>query len=452
VDNDAIDHPLHVRPAPLDGCRAIAGIPMVAQDNVIGTLWIGRDRPIQENEVRLLTAVADIAASAIRRTTLFEQIQRDIQRLAALHEIDQAISGTMDMNVSLAVVVSHVVHQLNADAADVVIFSPASRVLHYGAKQGFHNPSMEQSRLRSAGNLAERVIRERRAIHLNDLKDLGDTLEACWLIQNEGFHTYHAVPLLAKGQVLGALEVFQRSPFEPDREWLGFFATVAEQASIAIDSAHLFSDLQRANSELYLAYDETIEGWSLALDLRDRETEGHTLRVTELTMKLAADMKLPEGDMMHIRRGALLHDIGKMGVPDSILLKPGKLTEEEWGVMRQHPEYAHQLLAPIRYLHPALDIPYCHHEKWDGSGYPRGLQGEQIPLAARAFALVDVWDALTSDRPYRKAWSGEKARQYIRESAGTHFDPAATEKFLALIQREDAIPWVQNRPKDAGRE
>jgi PAS domain S-box-containing protein len=449
VDNDAIDHPQRVRPAPLDGCRAVAGIPMIAQDNTIGALWIGRQQTIREEEVRLLTAVADIAANAIRRTTLFEQIQRDIQRLAALHEIDSAISGTMDINVALAVVVSHVIHQLNADAADVVIFNPSSRILQPGAGQGFHNPSMGQNRLRSTGNLAERVIRERNAIHIGDLTDLGDTLEARWLVQSEGFRGYHAVPLLAKGQVLGALEVFQRASFEPDREWLGFFATIAEQAAIAIENAHLFSDLQRANSELYLAYDETIEGWSHALDLRDRETEGHTLRVTELTMKLAVDMRLPESELMHIRRGALLHDIGKMGVPDSILLKPGKLTAEEWTVMRQHPEYAHQLLASIRYLHPALDIPYCHHEKWDGTGYPRGLKGEQIPLAARAFALVDVWDALTSDRPYRKAWSGERARQYIRESAGTHFDPAAADKFLALIQREDAIPWVQNRPPDA---
>lgn len=445
LENDYLEHPTLTRPAALGGCSAIAGAPMVAQDVMIGSLWIGSHRPIGEYDVRLLTAVADIAANAIRRTSMFEQIQRDITRLAALHEIDSAISGTMDLHVSLAVVVSHVIHQLSVDAADVVLFNPVSRILQFGAGQGFRNQAMEQSRLRSTGNLAERAIRERRAIHINNLHELADTPETRWLIQNEGFLTYHAMPLLSKGQVLGVLEIFLRSALEPDREWMGFFDTVAEQAAIAIDSAQLFSDLQRANSELFLAYDETIEGWSRALDLRDHETEGHTLRVTEITMKLAAEMRLPDGEMMHIRRGALLHDIGKMGVPDSILLKPGKLTDQEWVEMRKHPVYANQLLSPIRYLHPAIDIPYCHHEKWDGSGYPRGLKGEKIPLSARVFSLVDVWDALTSDRPYRKAWSGAKAREYILESSGTHFDPEVTKRFLELIQREDTLPWIHNR-------
>jgi PAS domain S-box-containing protein len=446
VDHDALDHPSLHRPAALGGCREIAGVLLVAQDNMIGSLWIGGEKPITDYDLRLLTAVADIAANAIRRTTFFEQIQRDITRLAALHEIDSAISGTMDLHVSLAVVVSHVVHQLNADAIDVVLFNPVSRILLYGAGQGFHNQAMEQNRLRTAGNLAERVVRERRAIHMDDLREQGDTPETRWLIHNEGFRAYHAVPLLAKGQVLGVLEIFLRTPFEPDHEWLRFFETVAEQAAIAIESAHLFSDLQRANSELFLAYDETIEGWSRALDLRDRETEGHTLRVTELTMKLAAELRLPESEIMHIRRGSLLHDIGKMGVPDSILLKPGKLTESEWVEMKQHPTYAYQLLSPIRYLQPAVDIPYCHHEKWDGGGYPRGLAGEKIPVSARLFALVDVWDALTSDRPYRSAWSEEKTRAHILESAGTHFDPEITQRFLALIQRDDIRPLLRSRP------
>jgi PAS domain S-box-containing protein len=451
VDHHAQTEPLLSRPPALGGCREIAGAPLIAQDILIGSLWIGGERPIGDYDMRLLTAVADIAANAIRRTTYFEQIQRDITRLGALHEIDSAISGTMDLHVSLAVVISHIVHQLNADAIDIVLFNPVSRIVQFGAGQGFRNQAMEQNRLRMSGNLAERVIRERRALHLDNLLGLGDTAEARWMVHSEAFQSYHAVPLLAKGQVLGVLEVFLRSPFEPDREWLGFFETVAEQAAIAIESAHLFSDLQRANSELFLAYDETIEGWSRALDLRDRETEGHTLRVTELTMKLAGETHFPEGEMMHIRRGAMLHDIGKMGVPDSILLKPGKLTEPEWVEMRQHPVYAYQLLSPIRYLQPAMDIPYCHHEKWDGSGYPRGLKGEKIPLAARLFALVDVWDALTSDRPYRKAWSEEKARQYIQESSGTHFDPEFTDRFLDLILRPEMQPWAHRVPEPAAQ-
>jgi putative nucleotidyltransferase with HDIG domain len=185
-----------------------------------------------------------------------------------------------------------------------------------------------------------------------------------------------------------------------------------------------------------MAYDATIEGWSHALDLRDKETEGHTQRVTEMTLKLGRSFGLSEADMVQVRWGALLHDIGKMGVPDGILNKPGPLTDEEWLVMKKHPSFAYEMLSPIRYLRQALDIPYSHHEKWDGSGYPRGLKGEQIPLTARLFAMVDVWDALTSNRPYRKAWSEEKTRRHIQAGAGTHFDPKAVEAFVNMSKKE----------------
>jgi putative nucleotidyltransferase with HDIG domain len=198
---------------------------------------------------------------------------------------------------------------------------------------------------------------------------------------------------------------------------------LAEQASIAIDNTQMFENLQRSNIELTLAYNATIEGWSHALDLRDKETEGHTLRVTEITEKLAHAFQFPENQIKYIRWGALLHDIGKLGVPDGILLKPGPLTEEEWVIMRKHPTYAYDMLSPIRYLSQSIDIPYCHHEKWDGTGYPRGLRGEQIPLSARIFAVVDIWDALRSDRPYRKAWPEKKVIEYLRSLSGTHLDP-----------------------------
>jgi putative nucleotidyltransferase with HDIG domain len=190
--------------------------------------------------------------------------------------------------------------------------------------------------------------------------------------------------------------------------------------------------LQRSNQELALAYDATIEGWSHALDLRDQETEGHTQRVTEFTGRLARLMGASEMDLVQIRRGALLHDIGKMAIPDAILLKPGKLTDAEWAIMRRHPQIAYEVLSPIAYLRPALDIPYAHHEKWDGSGYPRGLKGEQIPLAARIFAVVDVWDGITSARPYHPAQPEAAALEYIRRSAGTHFDPRVVEVFLNM--------------------
>ena len=235
----------------------------------------------------------------------------------------------------------------------------------------------------------------------------------------------------AKGAIgVISIESEQAHAFSESDERLA--STLAGQAAIALENTSLFNDLQRSNSELMLAYETTLEGWSRALDLRDKETEGHTQRVTEMTVNLARNFGLSEAELVDVRRGGLLHDIGKMGVPDHILLKPGELTAEERKLMRMHPVYAYDLLSHIAYLHTALDIPYCHHEKWDGSGYPRGLKGDQIPLVARIFAVVDVWDALTSDRPYRPAWTKEKAREHIRALSGTHFDPKIVELFLKL--------------------
>jgi HD-GYP domain-containing protein (c-di-GMP phosphodiesterase class II) len=253
------------------------------------------------------------------------------------------------------------------------------------------------------------------------------------LLIGEEFVGYSAVPLLVKGQVKGVLEIFHRQSLDPQPEWLDFLEAMAAQAAIAIDNATLFNDQQRSNIELALAYDVTLEGWSRALDLRDKETEGHTQRVTEMTVRLARAMGVGEAELVQIQRGALLHDIGKMGIPDAILLKPGPLTDAEWEIMRRHPVYAYELLSPIAFLKGALDIPYCHHEKWDGTGYPRGLKGEQIPSSARIFAIVDVWDALRSDRPYRAAWGEERVREHIRSLSGTHFDPKVVKAFLGLV-------------------
>ncbi|HKI56908.1 MAG TPA: HD-GYP domain-containing protein [Trueperaceae bacterium] len=222
---------------------------------------------------------------------------------------------------------------------------------------------------------------------------------------------------------------------------------IFRQRNLALAEAR--SALRATNAELRATYDATIEGWSRALDLRDKETEGHSRRVTQLTLELARELGLGEAQLVQIRRGALLHDIGKMGVPDAILQKPGPLTEEEWAVMRRHPLLGRDLLAPIAFLGPALEIPYAHHERWDGTGYPEGLKGEQVPLAARIFAVADVYDALTSDRPYRPAWSHDRAREHIRASAGTHFDPAVVEVFLRMRAPAEREPAT--RPADCGR-
>lgn len=195
-------------------------------------------------------------------------------------------------------------------------------------------------------------------------------------------------------------------------------------------------ELREANIKLSLTYDATLEGWARALYLRHKETEEHTQRVIDMTLRLASSLGFSKEELVHVRRGALLHDIGKIGIPDKVLLKPGPFSEEEWIIMQQHPTLAYKLLFPIEHLRPSIDIPYRHHEKWDGSGYPDGLKGEQIPLAARVFAVVDVWDALGSDRPYRKAWNQDKVLAYLRDHAGVHFDPNIVNAFLEVLETE----------------
>jgi putative nucleotidyltransferase with HDIG domain len=306
-----------------------------------------------------------------------------------------------------------------------------SQTLQYAASRGFRTTALKYTSLRLGKGHAGRAALERRIISIPNLsEDLNFTRAP--LLAEEMFFTYYAVPLIAKGHVNGILEIFHRSQLQPEPDWLDFLEALASQAAIAIDNATMFDNLQKSNIELTLAYDTTLEGWSKALDLRDKETEGHTQRVTEITLRLAKAMGMSEFELVHIRRGALLHDIGKMGIPDSILLKPGPLDDEEWKVMHFHPEYAYKMLSPISFLRPALDIPYYHHEKWDGTGYPHGLKGEHIPLSARIFTVVDVWDALNSNRSYRAAWPKEKVTEYIREQAGKHFDPKVVEVFLGM--------------------
>jgi len=378
-----------------------------------------------------VTGLVGISRNITERKRADDQIQNQLARLAALREIDQAINGSLDLTVTLNVCLGQVVTQLSVDAADVLLLEPRSRVLEYAAGRGFRSPNFQQVNQRVGEGRAGQVVLERRIV-ASDLRDTRLAAKRTALLGGDAFASYYGAPLIAKGQMLGVLEIFHRSPLRPTPEWLEFLEAVASQAAIAIDNARLFDSLQDINQELVMAYDATIAGWSRALDQRDKETEGHSRRVTELSQQLARSMGVSEQQLVHMQRGALLHDIGKIGVPDHILLKPGPLTDDEWVIMRRHPVLAYEMLEPIRYLHPALEIPYCHHEKWDGTGYPRGLKGEQIPLVARLFAVVDVWDALRSDRTYRRAWPAEQVRAYIREQAGQHFDPAVVEAFLRL--------------------
>ena len=409
-------------------------VPVERQNELLGVLVVlsTRTHAFSPQDERLLVLFANQAAVAIENARLFSQTEQGLRRLAALNGIDKAITSSLDLRVTLDVFLDNVVKELHVDAADVLLVNAVTQTLEHAAGRGFISVALQHTRLRVGEGLAGQAVLERRIVNVPDLERQGDGLKRSPLLGREKFVAYYAAPLICKGQVKGVLEVFHRAPLSPDEEWLGFLETLAGQAAIAIDSVQMFDSLQQSNADLTLAYDTTLEGWIHALDLRDKETEGHTQRVTELALDLARAMGMNGADLLHMRRGVLLHDIGKMGIPDSILLKPGPLTAEEWEVMRRHPGYAYQLLSPIAYLRPALDIPYCHHEKWDGTGYPRGLKGEQIPLAARLFAVVDVWDALCSDRPYRPAWTKEQAREYIREQTGKHFDPKVVEEFVEM--------------------
>jgi putative nucleotidyltransferase with HDIG domain len=295
--------------------------------------------------------------------------------------------------------------------------------------------TLHYTRLNLGESYAGQAALEKRLIHVDNLYEDPQNFLRANHFREEGFHVYMGMPLISRGEVKGVLEVFQRGPLSPDRRWLRLLETISNQIGIAVDNALLLENLDRSNKELAAAYSATIEGLSSALELRDHDTEGHTRRVAEMTVRLAEKMGFPVMELEILRQGALLHDIGKVGIPDSILLKPSALTLEEWDVMKQHPVYASKVIAGIEHLRPAIDIPLYHHEKWDGSGYPKGLCADQIPLQARIFSVVDVYDALTSDRPYRSAWPHADAVAYIREQAGRHFDPNVVGTFLDLAHQ-----------------
>jgi len=410
-------------------------LPIQAVNEVLGLIMVmvARPRVLSDAENRLLDTVAEIAGSSIHRMRLHEQTQRNLQRIAALHEIDTIIRSNLDLGVTLGVILEHVVQQLSVDAANIYLLDARSPYLHQTAQRGLKTWTSVHLRVRVGEGLAGRAALERERV-VGGLADFDqEPGERARMFREEHIQQSFSIPLLSRGKVIGVLEVFNRTPFEPDKEWLDFLGNLAGQAALAVEDLRLLESLHHSNAELSLAYDETIEGWSRAMDLRDRETEGHTRRVTEMTVELAQRMGLPDEMLVHIRRGVMLHDVGKIGVPDNILHKPGPLVDPELEIMRRHPRLAYELISPIAYLQPALDIPYCHHEKWDGTGYPRGLKGEQIPLAARLFAVVDVYDALTSDRPYRRRWTKQKAIRFLVEQSGKQFDPHIIELFVALV-------------------
>lgn len=388
-------------------------------------------------DARLVSAANSqliLSARDITKYKLTEhRLQRQLQRINALRSIDFAIASGLDLNLLLSILLDRVIESLHVDAADVLLLDPKLNELTFAAGKGFRTNILQHTRLKPGQGHAGKVVMERRIITISDLTQGSSDFERLPLFPSEKFVIYFGVPLIAKGRVLGVMEIFHRSPLRSDEDWMDFLGIIAGQTAIAIDSAMMFKELQKANLELSVAYNATIDAWSRALDLRDREPEGHTQRVTDITTRFATLIGVKDADLLHIRRGATLHDIGKVAIPDEILFKPGPLDREEWQIMRRHPTYAVNLLSPIKYLEPATEIPHWHHERWDGSGYPDRIGGEEIPFSARLFALVDVYDALTSNRPYRKAWTKQDAIHYIESQSGKHFDPRLVPEFLNMV-------------------
>ena len=423
-------------PEMLSGGSAMAA-PLIVKDRVIGVLAL--DTPSQVNafddsNLYLLRTIASSTALAIENARLFENTRRRLAEIEAVHTVSTALRSAQTFDEALPIILNQLMELLNAGSALVDLLDSSTQEIVTELAYGEWAPMTGLRTPMDVGG-SSRVISTGQPYITEDL--LADGMVAHPDLIGE-LDAAACVPVIAQHQPIGTLWVGRKTPVL--EEEVSLLEAVGEMVGNAIHRMRLhertqtlLGDLQVANRELFKAYDTTLEGWAKALELRDKETEGHSRRVTDLTLDLARQLGVPETELPHIYRGVLLHDIGKMGITDNILNKTGPLDEDEWVEMRKHPLYAYKLLHPITFLRPALDIPYCHHERWDGSGYPRGLKGEEIPLAARVFAVVDVWDALINDRPYRKAWTEAQTLDYLKEHRGVLFDPQVVDKFLTII-------------------
>lgn len=402
--------------------------------------------PNEEGEITRFSGIAeDITERRQSEAQLREsytRLERSLHRMTALRNVDLAITTHTDQASMAEAILANVVDKLEIDGA--ILFVPnlpsAGRprgtgplsALRIAGFAGLPESELDGSVLNWQMMMSNHVFQSCQAMFINDLRqDLHPGAQA--LHRNIGFNGSAVLPLLTRGQSKGVLQVFFRGIHGPDADWQTFLQSLALQAAIGIDHVEMLENLKRTNRELASAYDETIKGWAQALELRDKETAGHAERVSDMTVRLAASMGLAGEALDHIRRGAFLHDIGKMAIPDSILGKTGPLTPDDWITMKQHSTFGYNMLSNIEYLKPALDVVLHHHEKWDGSGYPYGLKGEEIPLSARIFTVVDVWDALTSKRPYRLAWPAHEVRTYLIKESGKQFDPRIVDQFLKLV-------------------
>ena len=414
--------------------KALGCIPLIGEKQVMGNLWFARRTPVRQEEMDILLEMGQTAANAIYRASLHEQTAIHLQRMTALRAIDQAISASLDLHLTLNILITQITSQLHIDAAGVMLYDPHLHTLKTSVFRGVNYPEFTGTRLRLGQSSAGRIAVTRELEFTTDPELLDKVFRD--KMRMAGFVTYIGIPLIAKGKIKGVLQLFHSEKVEQNPDFIDFLNALGTQAAIAIETAELFEQLQRSNARLRLASEGAIEALSRVMEIHDHEQAGHARALAGLTLRLAERLGIDRDDLVHIQRGVLLHDIGKIAIPDEILFKPGPLSEEEWEIVRRHPLEARKMLEQIVDLRPALEIPVYHHEKWDGSGYPAGLKGDSIPLSARIFAVIDVWDALCSERPFRRAWSEEQALVYLTDQAGKLFDPAVVKAFVKIQQEK----------------
>jgi putative nucleotidyltransferase with HDIG domain len=381
------------------------------------------------------TAIQDVTRTTQSVSTLEQSVSDYLKvrqsQLGALMGVGRAINSSLSLKRVLEEVMDTLIELMRAERGFLML-RESNGELSVRVARGIAHINLEEETLKVSRTIVRRVAESGEPV-LTTNAQADPRFEGQLSVAAFQLRSILCAPLKIKNELIGVIYVDNRARSGIFQEHdLGLIRAFADQAAVAIDNAQLFENLQASNRELQDAYQATLEGWVQALDMRDKETEGHTQRVTILTERLARSMGVDGVELINITRGALLHDIGKMAIPDGILLKPGKLTEDERLLIQKHPVYAYDMLKRIDFLLPAIDIPYCHHEKWDGTGYPRGLKREGIPFAARIFPVIDVWDALISDRPYRKGVPKDEVREHIKADSGKHFDPQVVEAFLAL--------------------
>jgi response regulator RpfG family c-di-GMP phosphodiesterase len=357
-----------------------------------------------------------------------------IKNLNYLVEINKTISGSVDLDQVVNEVLNNIMAHINPVAARVMIYYPEAQTLRVRGVNGFlQRYPKADVQLDLDEPFWQDLFVDGKAPILRSKGEAGLLVEA---YQDETYNTYFAAPLLARDEIKGMLEIFLAQPQEKFENWRPYIEALVNQLAVAIGNAQAFEDLQQKTFELTMAYDTTMARFAQAMDQRDDHISRNTQHLAEMTERLARSMGASEDEVINIRRGVLLEDISKLSLLDKILEKPGPLNDKEWQIVHQHPMVVFNLLEDISILRPALEIPYCHNEHWDGSGYPRGLKGDAIPLSARQFAVVNVYDALLADRPYRPSWDAVDALAYIQSLAGTQFDPDVVRAFFSMLDEQ----------------